>query len=253
MNWKTIGESVIGTSHNTAGGTCEDNVRYRVTKDKFGDDVMICVASDGAGSAKYASWASAFATKEGIGILSLISQEPDRVQERDIFGMVEDIYDVLAWEAEQKKVDIHEYSCTLLGCFIAKHKSIFFQIGDGAIVRNDGSDFYTPVWWPHNGEYQNTTAFIVDDRNLANLNILVLDEPVHEVAVFTDGLQMLALNMEDRNAHQPFFADMFRYLRLADDTPKLDILDRKLTEYLESEAVNNRTDDDKTLFLGTRL
>jgi hypothetical protein len=253
MKWKAIGESVTGTSHHTGSGTCEDSVRFRVTKDRDGDEVLVCVASDGAGSAKYAAWAADFATKEGIGILSLISQEPDRVRERDIFGMVEDIYDVLAWEAEQKNVDIHEYSCTLLGCFIAKERSIFFQIGDGAIVRNDGSGFYIPVWWPHNGEYQNTTAFIVDDRNLANLNILVLEEPVHEVAVFTDGLQMLALNMEERNAHQPFFADLFKYLRMADDQPKLEVLSRKLTEYLESEPVNNRTDDDKTLFLGTRL
>ena len=54
------------------------------------------------------------------------------------------------------------------------------------MVRNDGSGFYIPIWWPFNGEYQNTTSFIIDDRSFSHLNILALDEQVNEVALFTD-------------------------------------------------------------------
>jgi hypothetical protein len=76
---------------------------------------------------------------------------------------------------------------------------------------------------------------------------------VDEVAIFTDGLQMLALNMESRTVHQPFFSDLFRYLRMANDADKVSILNGKLATYLDSPGINGRTDDDKTLFLATRL
>jgi hypothetical protein len=81
----------------------------------------------------------------------------------------------------------------------------------------------------------------------------VLDERVDEVAIFTDGLQMLALNMEYENVHQPFFKDMYRVLRLADEPAKVDLLNGKLADYLNSNQINDRTDDDKTLFLASRF
>jgi len=46
---------------------------------------------------------------------------------------------------------------------------------------------------------------------------------------------------------------MFRSLRMAGDDSKIDILNKKLSDYLSSEIINSRTDDDKTLFLATKL
>ena len=93
----------------------------------------------------------------------------------------------------------------------------------------------------------------MDDPSLGNLNITILDERVDEVAIFTDGLQLLALNTETSSVHQPFFTSLFHVLRMAGDTEKQELLTGRLTEYLNSKAINDRTDDDKTLFLATRL
>lgn len=252
MIWKSIGQSVRGTSHISAEHGCEDAVRYTTINGGDGA-VLICCASDGAGSAKYAALASTLVVEETIKMLSLSAGHIDAVAESDIYDIVEHIYDLLAAEASAAGEPLYEYSCTLLGCMIGNTRAIFFQVGDGAMVKNDGDDFYVPVFWPSNGEYQNTTSFIVDDRNLANLKIVVVDEKVSEVAVFTDGLQLLALNMEARAAHQPFFSNLFGHLRLADEPGKIDVLNQKLAEYLDSAQINVRTDDDKTLFLATRL
>ncbi|MBC7555235.1 MAG: protein phosphatase 2C domain-containing protein [Taibaiella sp.] len=253
MMWKAIGNSVIGTSHLARGATCEDAIQFRVLPDSHGGDVLICCVSDGAGSATHAAYAAQYCTKYAVEALDALVARQAVIAESDIYEIVENIYEHLAGEAKANETELNEYSCTLLGCCITGSKAVFFQIGDGAIVRIDSSGFYSPVWWPDNGEYQNSTSFLVDDMAFSNLNISIIEDSINEVAIFTDGLQMLALNMEPRQAHQPFFTGMFKYLRLADDVDKVSILQRKAAEYLDSTTINSRTDDDKTLFLATRL
>ena len=68
------------------------------------------------------------------------------------------------------------------------------------------------------------------------------------MALFTDGLQTLALDYT-RAAHSPFFAPMFA--ALSSETEPGGLLG-PLSAFLESPAVNERTDDDKTLILATR-
>ena len=253
MIWKAIGQSVIGTSHTASGKPCEDAVRHACFKDEHGDEVLVCCVADGAGSALHAQWTSEFVTGRVTEFIHHHLIHRDDLTESLIYAMAEDIYDELHHKAKVNNTELNEYSCTMLGCIITSNRSAFFQVGDGAIVRNDGTEFYTPIWWPHNGEYQNTTSFLVDDTSFANLNVMVIDEQVNEVAIFSDGLQMLALSMDSQTAHQPFFADLFRFLRKANGNEQVTSLDHQLATYLDSPGINHRTDDDKTLFLATRL
>ena len=253
MTWKAIGKSVAGTSHVASGKICDDAVQFSVMRKDCAGEALVCCASDGAGSALYAAWAADFVTHFMVRALDDLTASGDPITESDVLGIAEDVYAALSEEADLQRVPLNEYSCTLLGCCLTAGQSVFFQIGDGAIVRNDGAGNYTYIWWPQNGEYQNTTSFIVDDPSLGNLNITILDERVDEVAIFTDGLQLLALNTETSSVHQPFFTSLFHVLRMAGDTEKQELLTGRLTEYLNSKAINDRTDDDKTLFLATRL
>ena len=74
---------------------------------------------------------------------------------------------------------------------------------------------------------------------------------MHELALFTDGLQALALHFVSREVHAPFFEPMFERLRQEPpgDAPGLEA---ELRAFLDSAEVNRRTDDDKTLVLATR-
>ena len=72
------------------------------------------------------------------------------------------------------------------------------------------------------------------------------------MALLTDGLQGLALRFASREAHGPFFEPMFARLR-REARRGLDGLHGELARFLDSPAVNQRTDDDKTLVLATRL
>lgn len=253
MSWKAIGQSVIGTSHTAAGKECEDAIAYRIVNTPDNHEVLICCASDGAGSALYAGWASEYTVNTVMEFATDLVANGNELDEGLLYTMLETVYEGLEKEAEEKEVELNEFSCTLLGCIATTTQTAFFQVGDGAIVRNDGSDFYTTVWWPENGEYQNTTSFLIDDSTFSNVNMQIINEGIDELAIFTDGLQLLALNIETQSVHQPFFSGMLKHLRMADDAQKTNVLYRKLGEYLDSAIINERTDDDKTLFLATRL
>lgn len=253
MIWKVIGQSAVGSSHVLVDRPCEDAINYRIISLKNGDEVLVGFVSDGAGSAMYAAEASATAVRIGVDLVNEMIDTRIIVNDRSVLILAENIFDNLKKQAEALGVPANEFSCTLLGFVIFPNKACFIQIGDGAIVRNDGSGHFTWIWWPHNGEYQNTTAFLIDDPNFSNLKTRVIEERIDEVAVFSDGLQMLALNYETESVHQPFFNDLMKWLRLAKEDEHIAILDKKLADYLNSDTINNRTDDDKTLLLATRL
>lgn len=128
---------------------------------------------------------------------------------------------------------------------LSPRAGVFAQVGDGAIVLGaDGS--YRAVTWPTSGEYANETTFITADAFEDAFECVRWQGPVREVALLTDGLQRLALNYANRSVHAPFFAPMFQAL-LAAEAP--DLLGPELERFLDSPAVNERTDDDKTLVL----
>jgi hypothetical protein len=98
------------------------------------------------------------------------------------------------------------------------------------------------------GEYANMTRFVTDDDAVTVLKSRVYQAPVTKVAAFSDGLQRLALNMLANTPYEPFFALFFKVLSSVGDG-KEDELTAALVKFLNSEGVNERTDDDKTLAL----
>ena len=244
MTWKAIGESVPGTSHIAADKGCDDAVRFIAE-----DGRLIACISDGAGSALYGAQAARYCADNMVSLLSALNI----CSETAVYQAVEETYDGLVKLASAHNCEINEWSCTLLGCYADGDMAIYFQVGDGAIVCREADGTYHHIWWPHNGEYQNVTAFVVDNPGLADLNVRTVIGCPEEIAMFTDGLQMLALNYEQQQPHQPFFTALFPSLRMADTVERQTMLSQRLAAYLDSQAINERTDDDKTLFLATRL
>ncbi len=253
MRWKAIGDSVTGSSHTQTNRPCEDAISFGIVDISKTNQVLVCCISDGAGSAKHAAAASAYVTSKTIDILTEKLLAEPIISEEDIYLIAEELYEGLTLMAQDLQDPVYEFSCTWLGAIIYENRAIFFQVGDGVVIRSDKTGYYSHIWWPDNGEYQNSTCFLIDDKHLGNLRITVIDEQINEIALLTDGLQLLALSVENQNVHQPFFTALYKVLRMADDEEKLSTLNTRLAEYLDSSMINNRTDDDKTLFLATRL
>ncbi len=253
MKWRAIGHSCQGTGHIASGSGCQDAVNFSILPDPDDHDVILVCAGDGAGSAKFAAMAAEFTTSKVVESLTRFAFSGQRIHESDVYRIMEDVFHELSVLAALQETEINEYSTTVLGGMITRTQSVFFQIGDGAIIIGNGNDHFSPLWWPMQGEYQNSTHFLVDDPKMSNLKVMVTDDLVVEFGLITDGLQMLTLNQETKTAHQPFFTDLFRSLRQAKEPEQVTTLQAGLVAFLDSEKLNNRTDDDKTLFLATSV
>jgi hypothetical protein len=224
--------------------------------DAGGAEILLAVASDGAGSATLAQVGSSLACDLFINdVRSLIEGGNTRALLSDNFvadWLVKFRGVATNWSGRES-ARIQDLACTLLAAVVWSDRAIYFQIGDGAIVesRRDEPDRYTVVCWPQQGEYANMTNFLTDADAAEKVVRETRTGAVDEIAIFTDGIQRLALDYRARSAHAPFFAPLFAWLRPRPGGGSRELSD-SLAVYLNSEKINLRTDDDKTLILATR-
>ncbi|MEP6924711.1 MAG: PP2C family serine/threonine-protein phosphatase [Pyrinomonadaceae bacterium] len=250
--WKIVSASIAGTSHVAKNSECQDSFVWRTTECK--DEVLVVIVSDGAGSAKRA--------KVGADTTcATMMQEIQTVVETDLgihkitrkhvvewLNLLRTQFQILA---ETEKLETGDFACTLLAAIIQGEKGIFLQIGDGGMVytATEAPDEFHLVIEPQQGEYANTTNFVTDLTAADILRFEVLEKRIDEIAIFTDGLQRIALDYQTNTAHAPFFRPMLAPLRSEKVSPNLS---EKLHDFLDSPKINERTDDDKTLILASR-
>jgi len=154
-------------------------------------------------------------------------------------------------EADAKGKRPRDFACTLLGAVAGQDHTLFFQIGDGAIVVSADGGEYETIFWPEQGEYANTTFFVTDEGFSDHLDIRHYGSMPGEIALFTDGLQTLALSFARKKAHEGFFRPLFEALRQHPDSGFLDF-SRQLSVFLTRDDVSARSDDDKSLVLAVQ-
>lgn len=255
MNWRYVGASVPGTSHLEKGVPCQDTSEIRCME-FAGNEILWAMVSDGAGSAKYGD-IGAEVTCHSIANkierwLRAHAGELNKLDPIVIRKWIERTRKELSHIAEQRQTRIRDYACTLLCSIVAKDCAVYFQLGDGGIVIGQGGEEYIIVFWPENGEYVNTTYFLTDEDSSQRLAIQLLAYSPQTIALFSDGLQRLALHFASRTVFAPFFLPMFQ--RLSKEPPgRSSPLDQGLKVFLTGEAINRRTDDDKSLVLAIQM
>jgi len=253
-DWHYVYASVPGVAHRTSGTECQDACAVRRLEASDGRPALALAVADGAGSATEARAGAELACQTLLTeCAAWLAQTPDAEWTRAVAEtLIEQVRTALSQRAAETGLPVREFACTLLGAVLADDHALFLQIGDGAIVIGIGDDYW-PVFWPQTGEYANETYFATDAGAAARLEFATSVEPVVEIALLTDGLQGLALHYQTRQAHAPFFRPLFLRLRAASAPGCPADLQTALERFLDAPAVNQRTHDDKTLILATRL
>lgn len=255
--WKIIAASVEGTSHREKNAPCQDSFSWR--KIGFGEEILIVVASDGAGSALKGGEGARLACQtilqeaRALTEASFSIQRLDHTQIVDWIRLLNAQFKILAEKENLKKED---FACTLLLAIIQAETAFFLQIGDGAIVYDRDGE-YRLFTVPQQGEYANSTNFVTDEDALDVLKFEKIEAPIEELAIFTDGLQRIALDYQTLTPHSPFIRPMLSPLKSLSPKDKslyvkIKNLQKQLAKYLDSPKINERTDDDKTLILASR-
>jgi hypothetical protein len=262
ISWRTSSVTVVGSSHLKHEKPCQDQSLIELID--FGDrQVLFGVISDGAGSAQFSDEsANELCNFMLTSVTSFLSEKTEKQSLSDLNRMVivefvRQFQEQITKNAEQRNIRSREFACTLLAALVDVDCAVFWQIGDGAMViatetqeQND-QDCYEYVFWPQQGEYENTTIFATDPNSLEMLQYTFINAKVTELCMFSDGLQRLALNYKTKSVHSPFFKGFFTHLRKL-TTVNSEQFDFSLERYLGSDEINSRTDDDKSLVLATR-
>lgn len=254
--WRTAYASVIGTSHAATGASCQDAGRCEVVVASDGTEVLIAAVADGAGSTAHSEDGSRMTVDSFLAEFGGLATEGPSLAGIDraiVVQWIHGLRDRIRQVAEIEGHGFSEYACTFLGAVVSPSRAMFVQIGDGAIVvRDAGSDDYSWVFWPQNGEYANTTNFITqaDFENAVEVEFVNM-VPI-ELGIFSDGIERLVLDMGQKMVHTPALRPIFQWLAHTEGSNEVCGESLALIAFLNSEKVNSRTDDDKTLVMATR-
>lgn len=242
--WRAAYASVVGTSHSRTSLPCQDASGCRVL-----GPVLVAAVADGAGSVPLAAEGAQLTVARflaEIGDAAVVDPALDFLT----LGYARD------WLAKLRMTlmglgasPLEDYACTLLGAVIGDGVAVFMQIGDGAIVTSEGAALDW-VFWPQNGEFANSTCFVTQDDAADILMFSRREQGVQEVALFSDGIERLVIDLAARKVHEPALRPILDWLAGSDALP--DAPSPALLAYLGSAHVTRRTDDDMTLVVAAR-
>ena len=236
--WRAISVSETGAAHIEDDIPCQDSNAYICLAEL--NTLIACVA-DGAGSARYSDQGSQVAVDAFI------------QQVRDTIDSGKTILDIArgAVDASRNAIldksegDLPLYATTLLGLVASENEWVAVQIGDGAILVDD----QLAIESSHSGEYANETMFITNldlEPDITSGNATAT-----RVSMITDGLEGVALSIGEDGIREPykgFFNPLYEWLANVDLADAND----ELRQFLRSERLRARTQDDITLLLAMR-
>lgn len=247
--WSVLAAAVRGKDHEKTGLPCQDAVAWRVVR-----GVLLAAVADGAGSARLSEVGSETATRAALDYLEAapdlagFGQDEAAVRHRLRAAFLA-ARDALSAEAQKRQTRPGDLATTLLVCVATAGGVWAAQVGDGAVVFAGADGAWRALTRPTAGEYLNETLFLTSEGALDRLQIETGAGAARELALFSDGLQMLALKMPEAAPHPPFFRPLFEWFnRLGDSAAARE----QLEAWLRSPRVTERTADDLTLLLARR-
>lgn len=249
--WTWAAASRRGTSHERTGEGRQD--AYRCVRAGPRKSVFIGVACDGAGSASHGGFGAMLASR-GLShrAKEYCSTNRDLPDDDTIVEWIDQARDQIGSLAKRRGLTLRDFATTLVAVISKGAQSVTVHIGDGAAVgRCAKSGTWEPLSWPEHGEYASTTYFLTDEGG-ARVRVSRRMSPIDRLAIFTDGIERLALDFATNQPHTPFFSAISEPVAFS-GAAGCDIgLSHQLGSYLSGDAVNSRTDDDKTLILASR-
>ena len=266
-HWSWIAASSTGTSHLKHNLPLQDAHAYAVVpvnsdSQTFDAEWFVAVTCDGAGSASHGRQGAIITcrTLRQAARRHLAASTPNTssLQEpRLAASALPSAETVRTWAdearqriraaAQRRGLSARDFACTLVLALSNGQETLVAHIGDGGIVARlaDGGTWQA-LSWPDHGEYASTTRFVTDEPP-APLRTHITRQPIDALALFSDGIERMVLDMATQTPFARFFSTMAA--PLPKEPGKAHTLSGQLKAYLDSEAVNSRTDDDKTLVM----
>ena len=244
--WKVLSASVRGSSHEQSGQPCQDANFWHIIDDR----VLIAAVADGAGSASMSEVGAQTVVEASVKYLikhsELSDLDLDKTAWEDLsYKIYRTARAAVQSESEDRQIPLSRFASTLLLLLSTPEYTATMQIGDGSIVGKDSNGRVSTISKPTRSEYINQTTFVTSENAGAMIQA-DLFRGIDQIAIFSDGLELLALRMPELDPFQPFFEKIFEFSRSNVDRESGE---QQLLEFLRSPRLRKRTNDDVTLLL----
>jgi hypothetical protein len=248
--WSWAIASCRGTSHVRDNSECQDTSRCAALGPN--KDVLLALVSDGAGTAKFGKQGSALTCRTLVeAARSHFTTAASLPTDDEIFDWIDLVRTRIEKAAQTREAARRDFAATVVAACVTPTEALVIHIGDGAAVFQNEHNWTVPSW-PAQGEYASTTFFITDDP-APSIRIERLPTPPKSVAVFTDGIERLVLRFSDQTPSATFFEKFIGTVRASGQPGANPALNQSLAKYLNSDQINERTDDDKSLILAAQV
>ena len=246
--WRFAQARTVGLSHIKTGLPCQDYCACLV----LSNNILIAAVADGAGSAKKGDQGAQIAVTTLINHLEQYFAENSPDLTFAIRSAATAARQAVVDEADEQGESPRIYASTLLAIVLTPTDGVALQIGDGLIVVRDNTEDWHWTFWPQRGQFANTTYFLTDDYALERMDVDVYRRVIVDVALMSDGLEPLALHYASQTIHSPFFTGLFKPLWQIEDNEEILHISSDLEQFLASDRIKSRTDDDVSLIFATR-
>ena len=247
-DYRVIARSVQGTQHVAQGTPCQDAHVFEILP----DGALVAAVADGAGTASRAEVGATCAVDAAVAALS--ERSPDWPEgegewKQLLTTALETACAAVETAAEEQEVEPRELASTLIALVVTPQVVAAAHIGDGtAVVLHDDEPTLTTLTRPQKGRYANETVFVISPGAIEQAQLRVWHGSARGIAVCTDGLEDMVLDVKDRTPREAFLLPLFQYAtRVEDPMEGSD----KLGRFLRSPKIADRTYDDVTLMIVT--
>ena len=172
-----------------------------------GDGVLCAIVCDGAGSADHGGEGASIVCRTFTQCLRQHFREHAELPGNDeIWSWIDTARDRLGIAADRLGKSRRAFASTLVMLVATNDDNIVAHIGDGAVVARRG-DAWETLSPPENGEYAAMTFFVTDDP-APRLRFSRFSGSYTGFAVFSDGIEHIALDQRIDAPHGPFFKSM---------------------------------------------
>jgi len=246
--WNVIAVAVKGTAHQKVDVPCQDAIYWQISP----EGALVIAVADGAGSASLAKIGAEIAVRQAVEYLCSSELTLVDVINNDwhalLTGAFQSALAAIVVEAETRQTALREFASTLIVTLATQDFVLAGHIGDGASVVGDDDGNVYLLTGPQNGEYANETTFLVSPDALATVQLVKWPKAARYLALFSDGLQMLALTMPGAHPHAPFFSPLFQFISSRPQEGEA-----QLRKFLTTPPVTDRADDDLSLVLAVLI
>ena len=248
--WQVVHALAVGTSHLSSGLACQDAADWRILP----SGLLAIALADGAGSAPESETGANLAVTEALMTLENAEANDTPGDANAWAKAVQEAFfaarQALADEAQTAGLPLKAFATTLICVVAAGDGLVLGQVGDGVLVaRTPTGDLHT-LTQPQRGQYANETLFLTMPGALQQAYFQIIELELAGLALMSDGLSRLALQLPGYTPHAPFFHPLWTFTAQAEPG---ELANRELAAFLASERVCARTDDDKSLVIAVNI